>query len=115
MKKATENLENFELESDGDNEDLAAAEEAIADDQIEQDDDGQIGHDREVVRSSRDQAVYDMRTFYKVQMTGVEEKTALQIFPAVLFFHFLKLLSKLLIFILSRWLAWLDEFMTSQF
>ena len=74
--------------SDSENEDLAAAEEAIVDDQVEQDDDGQIGHDREVVRSSRDQAVYDMRTFYNVQMTSAEEKTALQIFPAVLFFMF---------------------------
>ena len=40
--------------SDSENEDIAAAEEAIVDDQVEQDDDGQIGHDREVVRSSHD-------------------------------------------------------------
>jgi hypothetical protein len=78
-------VEDFEQGSNSDDEDLAAGEEAVVDDQVEQDDDGQIEHDREVVRSSRDQAVLDMRTFYKVKMTPAEEKTALKIFPAVYF------------------------------
>ncbi len=81
-------MEDFEQGSDGDEEDLAAAEEAIVDDQVEQDDDGQIEYDREAVRSSHDQAVQDMRAFYKVKMTPAEEKTALKIFPAVYFLVF---------------------------
>ena len=75
-------MEDFEQESDSD-EDIAAAEEAIADDQVEQEDDGQIQHDRETVKSTCDQAVSDMQKFYKVKMTSAEEKTALKIFPAV--------------------------------
>ena len=44
---------------------------------------GQIEHDREAVKSSRDKAIGDMWAFYEVKMTPEEEKIALRIFPAV--------------------------------
>jgi hypothetical protein len=72
---------------DSDNEDIAAAEEVVVDDQVEQDDDGQIEHDRETVKSSRDKAIGDMWAFYQVRMTPEEEKMALRIFPAVYISH----------------------------
>ena len=74
---------------DNDDQDIAAAEEAIVDDQVEQDDYGQIEHDREAVKSTHDQAIRDMWAFYKVRMTSEEEKMALGIFPAVYISHFL--------------------------
>jgi len=72
------------LES-GDSDEELAVEEAVVDDQVEKDDEGQIEHDREAVKSSRDQAILDMRMEYGVRMTAAEEKTALKIFPAVKF------------------------------
>jgi hypothetical protein len=81
-------VENIEPH-DSDDEDIAAAEEATIDDQVEHDDDGQIEHDREAVKSSRDKAIQDMGAFYNVRMTPEEEKMALKIFPAVYISYFL--------------------------
>ena len=106
-------MENIEP-NDSDDEYIAAAEEAIIDDQVEHDDDGQIEHDWEAVKSSRDKAIQDMGAFYNVRMTPEEKKMALKIFPAV-YFLFSNAVSKSLIYILSRWLAWLDGFMMPQF
>jgi hypothetical protein len=86
QKKTTEIVEDIEPD-DSDNEDIAAAEEVVVDDQVEQDDDGQIEHDRETVKSSRDKAIGDMWAFYQVRMTPEEEKMALRIFPAVYISH----------------------------
>ena len=72
------------MESDDSDEELAV-EEATVDGQVEQDDEGQIEHDREVVKSSYDLAILDMRVEYGVRMTPAEEKMALKIFPAVKF------------------------------
>ena len=72
------------MESDDSDEELAV-DEATVDGQVEQDDEGQIEHDREVVKSSHDLAILDMRVEYGVRMTPTEEKMALKIFPAVKF------------------------------
>ena len=80
-------MEDIEPDDSDNDEDIAAAEEAIVDDQVEQDDDGQIEHDREAVKSSHDQVIRDMWVFYKVRMTSEEEKMALGIFPAVYISH----------------------------
>jgi hypothetical protein len=81
-------VENIEPD-DSDDEDIAAAEEAIADNQVEHDDDGQIEHDWEAVKSSRDRAIEDMWVIYDVRMTPEEERMALKIFPAVYISYFL--------------------------
>ena len=81
-------MENIEPD-DSDDEDIAAAEEAIADNQVEHDDDGQIQHDQEAVKSSRDRAIEDMWVIYDVRMTPEEERMALKIFPAVYISYFL--------------------------
>ena len=97
-------MESIESD-DSDDEDIAAAEEAIIDNQVEHDDDGQIEHDQEAVKSSRDKAIQDMGTFYNVRMTPEEEKMALKIFPAV-YFLFSNAMSKSLIYIyLGGWLG----------
>ena len=70
------------MELDDSDEELAV-EEAVTDGQVEQDDEGQIEHDREAVKSSRDQAILDMHMEYNVRMTAAEEKTVLKIFPVV--------------------------------
>jgi len=57
--------------------------EAIVDGQVEKDDEGQIQHDGEVVKSIRDRAIHFMKNRYDVSMTQKEEKTALGIFPIV--------------------------------
>jgi len=84
-KRATEiweDLEQVNLESDDSDEELAV-EETVVDDQVEQDDKGQIEHDQGAVKSSCDQAILDMDMEYGVKMTAAEECTALKIFPAV--------------------------------
>ncbi|KDR72413.1 hypothetical protein GALMADRAFT_74105, partial [Galerina marginata CBS 339.88] len=63
-----------------DDEDLAAVEEAEFDAQVEQDDEGQIAHDAQTVRSVHDQAI-DIMKGNRVQMTRTEEQTALNLFP----------------------------------
>jgi hypothetical protein len=50
----------------------------------EQEDDGQIAHDGEVIKSIQDLAIYEMRE-RGVCMTSAEEKEALKLFPVVFF------------------------------
>lgn len=57
--------------------------EAILDGQVEEDDEGQVQHDGEVIKSIRDRAIHFMKDEHGVSMTREEEKTALGIFPIV--------------------------------
>ena len=86
---------NTEIQEDGiqelvleegvnlDDEDQAVAEEASVEAQVIQDDEGQIIHDDEIVKSIRDKAIYMMRA-QGIVMSYEEEQMALKIFPAVM-------------------------------
>ena len=83
-------MKNIEPDDNNDSdEDIAAAEKAIADNQVEHNDDRQIVHDREAVKSSHNRAIEDMWVNYGVRMTPEEERMALKIFPAVYISYFL--------------------------
>ncbi|KAF9527495.1 hypothetical protein CPB83DRAFT_768363, partial [Crepidotus variabilis] len=62
--------------------DIAAVEEAELEEQVQQDDDGQIANDESTVKSIRGDAIREMRE-RGVYMTTEEEKTALNILPKV--------------------------------
>jgi len=64
-------------------ENLAAVEEAEYDEQVEQDDEGQIAHDESTVKSVRDRSIEYMKEL-GVEMTTYEENMALNLFPKVL-------------------------------
>ncbi|KAF9043281.1 hypothetical protein BJ165DRAFT_1348251 [Panaeolus papilionaceus] len=70
--------------------DAAAFEEAEVDVQCMVDeadqtvvDEGQVVHDEQVVRSIREEVIHLMKSEFAVEMSALEEKTALRIFPAV--------------------------------
>jgi len=64
--------------------DIAAIEEAEYDAQVEQDDEGQIAHDKPIVLSIHDQAI-EIMSEQGVEMTSHEEESALNLFPKVSF------------------------------
>ena len=67
--------------SDDDDEDFAATEQVLVEEDI-QEDDGQVAHDDAVVKSLRDIAVRDMEA-QDVIMSEAEKRMALKLFPVV--------------------------------
>ena len=68
-------------------------------------DEGQVVHDEQVVRSIREEAIHLMKSEFAVEMSALEEKTALHIFPAVFFLLFYFIFISIHVTILGCWIC----------